>query len=160
MIYSGNNRAKEMGIGRYRDLVMKLAAQAGNPWSGEITDEADKAIHARIDFSRWIGDCPCGGAAYVEPDDPIMFCPLCGNAFADGKAVRVIFPEPAEMAEIIAALEEREIVGGFGSGTQAMLTARPKYGAAARSWVPGESAADLRQQYAMAKPQPEVDDGI
>jgi hypothetical protein len=151
MIYTGDDRAQELNFGRYRDMLMAMAHERGKPWNGKINEDPTKAIHARIDFGRWIGDCPCGAACYVSYNDPIFYCAVCGNAFAAGNAVRVIIPESEERERIEAALEERELAGGFGAGTQFMLTTRPKFGLASRSWNPGESAETLRAQYAIAK---------
>lgn len=149
MIYSGNDRAKEVGCKTYREMIDLLAKRNNFIWTGQVDECQDLVVNARIDYGRWIGDCPCGAAGYVEPTDPIFFCALCGNHFANRKAVMVIFPE--NRSEIENILNEREIIPGAGAGTQSMLNSRARYGGATRSWNPGESVDDLRDQYARAR---------
>lgn len=57
-------------------------------------------VYARIDWGRWIADCECGGAEYVDPETPLFFCMSCGNHGTSGRARKVMFPKNREAIEI------------------------------------------------------------
>jgi hypothetical protein len=58
-------------------------------WNGKV----DGSTNARVDYGRWVADCPfCAGAEYADPDYPVLFCMQCGMEDNGGKAVEVIFP--------------------------------------------------------------------
>jgi len=78
-------------------------------------------VAARVDYGRWIADCPrCTGAEFVDPGWPLFVCCSCGSG-----PHSVTFPSPRE-----------EIEGE--------LLKRPD--GATRNWRPGESVADLRRE--------------
>ena len=57
---------------------------------------------AHISWGRWCADCftsGCHFAQYVTPADPRMWCPMCENAAAGGKWVKVHFPPDRERIE-------------------------------------------------------------
>ncbi len=88
---------------------------------GRSHTPCDATVLAYVNHGRWLGKCECGGAEYVEPDQPIFMCCSCWNA-GDAHLWRpVVFPE-----------EQRTI--------EALLLVRP---AEARNWVPGEGLGDL-----------------
>lgn len=64
-------------------------------------------VVARIDHGRWIADCECNGAEYVDPGEPIFFCLDCLNANHGGKLRPVRFPPPEVREKIIAGLSEK-----------------------------------------------------
>lgn len=141
-IYTGTDKAIEMGFGTYRDLIIEMAKTTGNPWNGEWDETS--FVYARIDFGRWIADCECGGASYVDISDDFFFCPLCGNQANEGKARHVIFPDDRLRQEIEKELLQRKVKPRFGLvGTDAALNA---VGPISRSWVPGETIETLREQ--------------
>lgn len=56
-------------------------------------------VAARIDFGRWVCDCECGGAEYVDPADPVFYCMSCGNTQYEGGLRPVVFPKNREEIE-------------------------------------------------------------
>jgi hypothetical protein len=60
---------------------------------------AGNPVYARIDWGRWIADCECGGAEYVDPDEPLFFCMSCGNKVSNGRARKVEFPKDRSKIE-------------------------------------------------------------
>lgn len=108
-------------------------------------------IAARIWQGQWIADCECGGAGFVDPDEPIFFCFGCGNR-RDGRRVRpVIFPPDGIRQEIERLILLRPV------DDMAGLTDMERAGMAkpllrvngkplSRSWRPGESLEDLHAQ--------------
>ena len=67
------------------------------------------AVLARIELGQWIADCECGGAEYVDPDEPIFFCFSCGNRANDNVPRPVTFPSPAEREIIERLVLERPV---------------------------------------------------
>ena len=64
-------------------------------------------VKARVDHNRWIADCECGGAEYVDPDEPIFFCFSCDNMAFNNMLRPVIFPGKRAMARIEKNLSEK-----------------------------------------------------
>jgi hypothetical protein len=104
-IKDGNDRAKEMGVSTYRELInlftdlrraeqmkRRLFKPSGSKarekqireamqipgWTGNIRSDA-KPAKAAVDGGRWLAQCECGNYEVVTPTDPIMFCHQCGN---------------------------------------------------------------------------------
>lgn len=68
--------------------------------------ETEGEVVARVDWGRWLADCPlCGGAELVSRKAGVFYCLSCGMADQDGKPMRVLFPDDAE--EIEAELNTR-----------------------------------------------------
>lgn len=91
-------------IDRCRSVVewlIKAAARKGISLDLEI---GETEVTARIDHGRWIADCECNGAEYVDPDEPIFFCLSCMNAANGGKLRPVKFPPVKIRAKIEARL--------------------------------------------------------
>jgi len=76
---------------------------------------------ARVDYNRWIADCPCGSGVAAWPGRPSL-CFGCATRHAT-----VVLPESEERAAIEAIL-----------GARAALQTR--------SWAPGESVAHLEDE--------------
>jgi len=152
-IYTGLDRAKELGFVNYREMLIAMSARSGRPWSGQISYEPGQAVQAFVDSGRWGWVCECGNPHYAEPNEPIGYCIVCGNAALGGKARLVIFPNDRE--EIEAVLLERQIVQppGIDLGTQTVLlpACKPVAENCHRSWRPGEKIADLRTEYKKAR---------
>lgn len=64
----------------------------------------DAPVTARIDHGRWIADCECNGAEYVDPEEPIFFCLSCLNREHGGKLRPVKFPTAEVRKKILAGL--------------------------------------------------------
>lgn len=149
-ILNGADRAKELGFKSYREWIMSLAEQTGYPWDGESW--SDSAVYARVDFGRWIADCEMGHASYVDPNDDLFYCYMCGNEPTHGAARHVIFPE--NRGEIEQELCRREVKLGIGlpknllvQPTQVAMNSRGViHPMLNRSWVPGETVEMLAIQ--------------
>jgi len=156
-IFSGADVAKLRGAKSFRDYLIRLARQRSMLFTNQVTQQ--DAVQARIDFQRWVADCDCcGGSEYVDPDDPVFFCLTCGNQKYGGKLRKVIFPEAK--AELEAAVLERqvnapEVLDPIGQAMTVKLT-----DGISRSWNPGETVGDLREQHQVAMIIKEVKHGL
>ena len=127
----------------HAELIKRMSAKMFSrgvikkAYSGKKAEDA--AVYARIDFGRWLADCECGGAEYVDPEDdtPLFFCFSCGNEDHKGHARPVIFPDSDEREQIESALLQRSV------GRRHGFIDMPAKGHLPRSWSPGVSAQDL-----------------
>lgn len=129
------------------ERVASLSRAIGKPWNG-ATNQDLPSVRARVDHGRWIADCECGGAEYVDPDEPFFYCMSCGNHAVGGTGRPVIFPQGKLLIEIETAVLERGVEDG--DDPAKVFEARAKDGIA-RSWNPGESVETLRLQHQAAK---------
>lgn len=122
-------------------------------------------VRARIWQGQWIADCDqCGGAAFVDPDEPVYFCFGCGNRGNGGYLRPVEFPEGRE--EIERLVLERPVNDSAGlTDLERVGLARPLVAVQktiegvdvtwylTRSWDPGETVEELhaQQDAALAK---------
>ena len=61
----------------------------------------NKPLSARVEYSRWIVDCPnCNSAEYAF-EDGLFFCSQCLNSNVQGKAYRVKIPKERKQIENI-----------------------------------------------------------
>lgn len=137
-IITGADIARRDGCVDYAEWVKKRSREfarrryIAKAWDGGMTTK--QPIQARIDFGRWIGDCECGGAEYVDPEQPFFFCLSCGNSEFDGQARQVIFPENRqEIEQVVLEIEVDQ--GKGGNAIQKALMARGKKGKN-RCWIP------------------------
>jgi len=66
-----------------------------------------KPLEARIEYARFIVDCPnCNSAEYAF-EDKVFFCSQCGNSDIQGKAHKVKMPK--DRSQIEAILSKRPI---------------------------------------------------
>lgn len=140
---------------RIRSLSLRQARKDASqvPWNGRLA--AGEPVLARVDFGRWITDCECGGAEYVDPEEALFFCLSCGNAAAGGQARPVIFPTAKVREEIEQLLLERPVIEGAGlDAVERAFKARPSIPGLARSWNPEESVEELRVQNELAGIKP------
>ncbi len=78
------------------DLTRRMAAK--KRW--RIDEHSQGAVMARIDWGRWIADCPCcAGAEFVSRKDRRFFCLNCGMVGNDGHPMQVVFPPDAKTIE-------------------------------------------------------------
>ena len=145
-IYTGIDRAKELGFDNYKLFIESLTRQKVN-WNVD-----GKPLIAFVDHGRWLVECECGDVFYAEPDEP-AFCPTCGNVENNGLARPIQFPINKD--DIEKELLKREISGKPSTierlGTQAALF--PKlvmHVYAPRNWR-GESVDELKAQHKTAK---------
>lgn len=155
MIVNGKDLAITKGEKSFRDWVMKTAAERFRknmiryPFTGKIAER--KTVKARVDFGRWVADCPdCNGCEYVDPDDPFFFCLSCGNVTIEGYARLVIFPK--DITGIEKELMNRPVNDLIGANeVDRALKAKSIFPGLSRSWNPGETVADLKKQLKEAK---------
>lgn len=158
-IASGNDIAKAHGEKSYREWLMKSSRRLAERgllkcrWDGGCDANA-APVAARVDFGRWIADCECGGAEYVEPTDRVFFCQSCGT---HGRPV--IFPD--DIAGIEAELLQRQVLYRVQSGNAAAdeFMARPVVSGLSRSWAPGETVKDLKRQKTLAEAMAKAERG-
>lgn len=89
---------------------------------GPAPAESALPLVARVDFGRWLGDCPCGDAPVIDPDWSLACCLSCGAIYRT-----IVLPKGA--ADIETA-----------------LLARPY--PLNRFWFPSETVADLQAENA------------
>ena len=121
-----------------RVTSMQLKMKGGCPvaFSGNMSGGK---VYAYISNGRWLAICNeagCSGCEYVDPQEKIFFCMVCGNG-GTGKGKQVVFPR--ERVEIENALLERVMVhnGGNDIVTQA-FNARPLEAGLRRDWLPSQ----------------------
>lgn len=101
-IVTAKTIAKKDGCRNTFEWLQKAAIRKGVQLN---LDMSEVEVVARIDHGRWIADCKCNGAEYVDPSEPIFFCLSCMNVDYGGKLRPVKFP-PAEIRlEIEARLK-------------------------------------------------------
>lgn len=113
-IVTARHYAKREGASSVKERILKQRERLHKKNSIAITikdiDQArGKAVEARIEFGQWIGDCECGGAEFVDPQEPIFFCFSCGNRENSGVPRPVAFPEEATRLEIERLVLERPV---------------------------------------------------
>lgn len=72
-----------------RDRILKLPVLDAKP------------LEARIEFSRYIVDCPNCNSAEFAFEDKLFFCSLCKNSNIQGKARKVKMPKDRKQIEAI-----------------------------------------------------------
>jgi len=88
---NAKDKATQEGHGTVLDRIQALAKKYNH--AVKFDKLGGSVVCARIDYGRWIADCECGGAEYVDPQEPIFICMNCGNKAISGRARTVVFPE-------------------------------------------------------------------
>ena len=83
-----------------------------------------KPLEARIEYARWIVDCPNCNSAEFAFEDNLFYCSLCKNSDVGGKARTVKMPK--ERKQIEGILSVRQIIN--------------------RHWYPDETIEDLENE--------------
>jgi hypothetical protein len=134
------------GFKTQRDWIAFLSQQQRHqldtPFTGKVQGDP---VRARIDFGRWIADCECGGAEYVDPEELIFYCFSCGNRRNGGHARPVSFPPNRDEIETIVLERPVDDARGRNKVERALL-AKPLAPGLSRSWNPGETLGELRAQ--------------
>jgi len=97
-VKTAKDQAIKEGHKKVKDRIISWAARSGHNYIDDRV--AGIPVYARIDWGRWIADCECGGAEYVDHEEPLFFCMSCGNSGTSGRARKVIFPKNREAIEI------------------------------------------------------------
>jgi hypothetical protein len=147
-------------VGSVQERVQKLQRDVqrrkGVMLHFDFKNPASRPVLARIELGQWIADCECGGAEFVDPDEPIFACMSCGNRADSGRMRPVLFPEPEKRAEIERLVLERPVddLRGLDDLERAHMARaviyveQPdgKHLPLTRSWNPHESIADLQKE--------------
>ena len=117
MVYlAGVNRAVDMGDTYFPEIVK--ARISGSVSAKDRLAERDiikkqklsggQPLRARVEYSRWIVDCPnCNGAEFAFEDKRFL-CSQCGNSDIGGEIRKVIMPQKRKEIENI--LSKRKII--------------------------------------------------
>lgn len=145
--------AKQNGCKTVRKHLEKIFEKMGKKYDTPLNGKPKgKPVFARIDFGRWIADCPdCMGAEDVDPSEPIFYCFSCGNFTNDGHPRSVIFPPEPERKAIEKEILKRPVKIRGGANelerlVNAVPTQRSEEGLLSRSWNPGETLDEIKRQ--------------
>lgn len=148
------------GAKSIKDRIMKLHARRQKkskiPLPIKIDDLSQRTVKARIELGQVIADCECGGAEFVDRDEPIFYCFQCFNR-KDGGALRpVIFPSDSDWAEISRLVLMRPVddIRGLDDADRAanakaiiyIESADGRHLPLTRTWMPGETIDNLRAE--------------
>jgi hypothetical protein len=151
--YSSDEGADGTVIDRLKKMRKQWKRRGFDVQMGEAVN--GEPVNAEINQGAWIARCACGGAEFVDVDEPVFFCWSCMNRNNNGNFLPVIFPPKADIKKIEKALLKREVddLRGMRDKDRA-YNARPKYFynelPLTVSWIPGETAEDIEAQTALA----------
>jgi hypothetical protein len=103
-VLTARDIARRDGCRTSAEWRKRLAGRRGIHLSNVIAQGDGAEVAARIDHGRWIADCECGGAEYVDADDPVFFCFSCENQAHASQLRPVRFPPPGIRMKIEAGL--------------------------------------------------------
>lgn len=114
----------------YVRFVRSIASKKSMHAPAQDGVTAGTTLKARIDWGRWLVDCPdCPSAAMVSENERVYWCLSCGNASVKFAWRKVQMPQARKSIE--AALMKRP-------------AAQPN-NAVTRNWKPGETVAELEK---------------
>ena len=148
-IISGVHMHKEFNCvdakGRIQSMynVLKERGQVDVPLV--MTVDPSAPVYAMIDTGRWGAKCECGGAEYVEFDDPVFWCFGCGNVSVGGLLRPVLFPSAKEVEEIELLLTERPISVHKGLTKMSRVLSSQPLGNLRREWHFGDTVEELKE---------------
>jgi len=161
-IVTAKHYATRDGARTVRERIQRLAIgirQRNGLINLHVNDDPKGfAVLAEIDFGQWIGHCECGGAEFVDHEEPIFMCFSCGNRNNAGYLRPVIFPAERETIEALVLERPVNDLRGLDDLDRA-YQAKPLLFAQmensdgtsqalplSRSWTPNESVDELRRQ--------------
>lgn len=161
-IITAKHYCKREGVRNVRERIQKLQRdlqkKRRTPLYFDVQGLAARPVAARIELGQWIADCECGGAEFVDPDEPIFACMSCGNRVDGGLMRPVIFPDPKTREEIERLVLGRPVddLRGLDDCDRAWMAKAVIYIEQpdgrhlplTRSWNPGESVDDLKKENA------------
>lgn len=144
------------GVKTVKERIKKLQAQhmkRGFSVPVHFNSNGSAPVKARIWQGHWVADCECKGAEFVDYNEPVFFCWSCGNATHAGNVRDVIFPKDREKIE--EKILERPVKAMRGlddlqraEAAQAVISVNGQR--LSRTWIPGETLADLEKQQGKA----------
>jgi hypothetical protein len=106
---AGVNRDVDNGNSYFKDLGDSTGMNQLNQRNVLKRKEVSKlTLKARIEYSRWIVDCPNCHSAEFAFDDNLFWCSVCNNSNIQGNLYTVEMPEDRKELEVI--LGKRNIV--------------------------------------------------
>lgn len=119
-----------VSLEEFRATLMTALAERVGVRVPPLTDVSDAPpLPARINWARWIVDCPhCASAVLVWLSTPLMLCLECWNESVGGRWRRVALPPDTQAVE-------------------AALAARPRH--RTRNFEPGETVEQLEAENAV-----------
>lgn len=102
-IVTAKTIARRDGCGTVAEWIRKAAGRMELRVAEGVSGDP---VTARVDHGRWIADCECRGAEYVDPEEPMFWCFSCQNLANGGKARPVKFPDGKKRAKIEKGLSE------------------------------------------------------
>ncbi len=155
-VVNATHYAKDRGLKTAREFALALCDDIRKSRRIVVVikdldkDPVGPPVSARIWQGQWIADCECGGASFIDPEDPFFFCFGCGNRSNKNRPRPVIVPD--NWREIEAVLLERPVDDMAGlTDLERVALAKPLImvdgkGGLARNWNPSETVAELREQ--------------
>jgi hypothetical protein len=163
-IITAKHYCKREGVSSVKERILKLHRELqkkrGFPIAIKIDEMSQQPVYARIELGQWIADCECGGAEFVDCDEPVFYCFSCANRDEAGKLRPVVFPAPAERMEIERLILERPVDDRRGLDdlerahmAKAMIYTDTETGSLplTRSWNHGEPLSNLRKENEVIK---------
>jgi hypothetical protein len=100
-----DSAAQVQGYEQGMDMLNRLARKR----RFIITPGKQGKVYARLDWGRWIADCPfCKGAEYVSRVGRLFFCLSCGMKDNGGHPMHAVFPRDLQEIEASAASKSVE----------------------------------------------------
>ncbi len=148
--YAKKRHGVETVKGRILDMQKKHIAKGVRVKVSGLDKPKGVSVFAEIYQGAWIAQCDeCGGAEFVDHEEPIFFCWGCGNRVNDGNCRPVEFPKDRKNIE--KKILERPVRVRFGLDDLSM--AEGSFAEVSvnglqlgRTWKPGETLEDLEKQ--------------
>ncbi len=157
-IVTAKHYAKQEGAESVKERILKLRDRIYREKGValEVLDmdtPSGSPVYARIEQGAWIADCECGGAQFVDADEPVYFCFGCGNRGNKFRVRPVIFPVQRNEIETLILARPVDELAGLTELEQAGL-AKPlafvdvdgQRKGLSRNWLQDESVDDLKEQ--------------
>lgn len=157
-IVTAKHYAKQEGAESVKDRILKLRDRIYREKGValevlDIDKPSGTPVYARIEQGAWIADCECGGAQFVDADEPVYFCFGCGNRANKFRVRPVIFPDQRQAIEALILARPVDDLAGLTELEQAGLSKPLAFVVVdghrkglSRNWLQDESVDDLKEQ--------------
>ena len=145
----GYIRKQQAKIHRERGIAVTIKDLDGEPTGAPVI--------AYVWQGQWIAACECNSTSFVDPDEQVFFCFGCGNRANGQKPRPVTFPDNWKEGERLLLERPVDDMAGLTDNERAGMAKallyvqivdgeNPRSLPLARSWEPGETVEDLRNQ--------------
>ena len=157
-IVTAKHYAKQEGASNVKERILKLRDRIYREKGIalevlDIDKPSGTPVYARIEQGAWIADCECGGAQFVDADEPVYYCFGCGNRGNKFRVRPVIFPEQRQAIEALILARPVNDLAGLTELEQAGLSKPLAFAEVdgqlkglSRNWLQDESVEDLERQ--------------